>query len=146
MTAAIDRGRRALLGVAAGIAAGVVALPLAAQDARGAAAQSAAREWLLLTDPLDGAASWSAAGAKFRNASPVEGWSGALKRVRGPLGTVETRAVDSTRFAKSLPGFPDGDYAVVVFRSSFANKAVARETLTLEREGDIWRVVGYLIA
>jgi len=35
---------------------------------------------------------------------------------------------------------------VIVFRASFANKAVGRETVTLEREGDDWRVVGYLIA
>jgi len=146
MIAAVDRRRRALLGVAAGIAAAALAPLLAAQDARSAAAQNAARDWLALTDRLDGAASWNAAGAKFRNASPVDAWAAALKEVRGPLGAVTARTVDSTRFARSFPGFPDGDYAVIVFRASFANKAVGRETVTLEREGDDWRVVGYLIA
>ena len=146
MRAAVDRTRRALLGAAAGIALGAYALPLAAQGQDSAAAQSAARAWLALTDRLDGAASWQAAGAKFRNASPAEHWSKALSQVRGPLGALEARAVQSTSFAKSLPGFPDGDYAVIVFRTSFAHKAVARETITLEREEGAWHVVGYLIA
>jgi Protein of unknown function (DUF4019) len=146
MMAAVGRGRRTLLVAAAAIAAGVLPLSLAAQDARSAAAQNAAREWLVLTDRLDGAASWNAAGAKFRSASPVDRWTDALKQVRGPLGALATRAVDSTRFAQSFPGFPVGDYAMIVFRTSFANKTVSRETITLEREGDAWRVVGYAIA
>ena len=77
---------------------------------------------------------------------PIDRWSAALRQVRGPLGALESRAVDSTRFAGSLPGFPDGDYAIVVFRASYANKSTGRETITLEREGDVWRVVGYVIA
>jgi hypothetical protein len=132
-----------VLGAAAIIA---LASPALAQDPRSALAQSAARDWLALTDRLDGAASWKAAGAKFRNAIPAEDWTAALKQVREPLGALTTRAVDSTRFEKSFPGLPDGDYAIIVFRTSFANKASARETVTLEREGGSWRVVGYLIA
>ena len=142
----IDHRRRALLGAAAfsAIAAGV--RPALAQDPQAGAAQNAAREWLALTDRLEGAASWKAAGAKFQGASPVGHWTNALQRVRGPLGALSTRAIDSTRFAKAIPGFPDGDYAIVVFRTSFANKAVSRETVTLEREAGVWRVVGYFIA
>jgi uncharacterized protein (DUF2141 family) len=56
------------------------------------------------------------------------------------------RTVESTRFAQSFSGLPDGDYAVIVFRTSFANKALGRETITLERETERWRVVGYSIA
>jgi len=146
MTPALDRARRALLAAAAAIAVGVISPPLAAQDARSADAQNAAREWLALTDRQDGTASWNAAGAKFREASPVDRWTDALKQVRGPLGALATRAVASTRFATSFPGFPEGDYAVIVFRASFANKPIVRETVTLEREGNAWRVIGYLIA
>jgi uncharacterized protein DUF4019 len=147
MTArSVDRRRRAWLGAVALAALVVGARPARAQDPRAGEAQNAAREWLALTDRLEGAASWKAAGAKFQGASPVDHWSNALKQVRGPLGALSTRAVDSTRFAKAIPGFPDGDYAIVNFRTSFANKAAARETVTLEREGDAWRVVGYFIA
>ena len=112
---------------------------------RSALAQNAARDWLALADRLDGAASWNTAGARFRDAMPADRWTAALKQVREPLGALAARAVESTQFAKSFPGLPDGDYAIVVFRASFANRAVARETVTLEREGERWRVVGYSI-
>ena len=62
------------------------------------------------------------------------------RRARGADGRVDAR------FVKSFPRTPDGNCAAIVFRTSFANKAVGRETVTLEREGDHWRVVGYLIA
>jgi hypothetical protein len=145
MTAGVDRRRRGVLAVFAFLAASGLAPPLAAQDARSGAAQRAARDWLALTDKLDGAAAWNAAGAKFRAASPVEHWSAALKQVRGPLGDTATRTIESTRFAKSLPGFPAGDYAVVIFRTTFASGPAAHETVTLELEGAAWRVVGYAI-
>jgi hypothetical protein len=145
MTAGIDR-RRVLLAAAAAVVAGGFASAAAAQDARSGAAQGAARDWLALTDRLEGAASWDAASARFRAALTAASWNALLKRVRGPLGALDTRAVDSTRFATALPGFPDGDYAVIVFRTSFAKKSAAYETVTLEREGNAWRVVGYVIA
>jgi hypothetical protein len=44
-----------------------------------------------------------------------------------------------------MPGLPDGKYAVVQFNSSFANKAVAVETVALETEDDRWAAIGYFI-
>jgi hypothetical protein len=146
MTRRHDDRRRALVRALGAAAVAAIASPVLAQDPRSALVQSAARDWLALTDRVDGAASWKAAGARFRNAIPADDWTKALKQVREPLGALATRAVDSTRFEKSFPGLPDGDYAIIVFRTSFANKASARETITLEREEGAWRVVGYLIA
>jgi hypothetical protein len=34
---------------------------------------------------------------------------------------------------------------VVKFRTNFANKADVLETVTLDREGGLWRVVGVMI-
>ncbi len=52
----------------------------------------------------------------------------------------------STQFTKTFPGAPDGDYALLVFRTSFAKKIDSRETVTLEHEADgAWRVIGYFI-
>jgi hypothetical protein len=77
----------------------------------------------------------------------ADGWAAALQRVRAPLGALEQRTVVSTRFADALAGFPAGDYAIVVFRTSFAKTTAAQETVTLERDKDgAWRVVGYSIA
>jgi hypothetical protein len=147
MMPAIVRGRRGALRAAAAAALGLLAPPLVAQDVRATEAQAAARQWLAVTDRGDAAASWEAADAKFKSAMAVDRWTAALQQVRTPLGAIEQRTVVSTRFAKSLPGFPEGDYAIVVFRSAFAKRTTAQETVTLDRDsGGTWRVAGYSIS
>ena len=143
---AIDAGRRRLLRAAATMTLAAVASALAAQDARSFGAQSAARKWLALTDQLDAAKSWDAADDKFRKSMAQDKWTAVLKRIRAPLGPIVQRAAISTRFEKSMKGFPPGDYALVVFRSAFAKKTDSKETVTLDRDSDgTWRVVGYAI-
>ena len=117
-----------------------------AQDPRATAAQKEARSWLELTDRGDPLASWSAAGKQFQNTISADQWADSLKQVRPPLGAIVERTLLSTQFTRSFPGAPDGDYALLVFRSSFAKKIDSRETVTLEHEADgAWRVVGYFI-
>jgi hypothetical protein len=66
--------------------------------------------------------------------------------MRAPLGAIKSRTIVKTSFQKSFPGVPDGDYALIIYTTSYANKADGRETLTLEREPDgRWRIVGYFI-
>ena len=48
-------------------------------------------------------------------------------------------------FAKSLPGTPDGEYAVVLFQTAFAKKADSVETLTFALEEGKWKCAGYFI-
>ena len=118
----------------------------AAQDPRGTAVQKAARDWLALTDRGDAQSSWAAAGKKFQNALTPDQWAASLKQARQPMGALSARGVLSTTFERSFPGAPDGEYALVVFRTSFAKKTDGRETVTLEYEPDgAWRVVGYFI-
>jgi hypothetical protein len=117
-----------------------------AQDPRATIVQKNARDWLALTDRGDASASWNAAGKQFQNAITVARWAEGFKTVRPPLGAVVDRTMLSTEFTKSFPGAPDGDYALLAFRTNFAKKTDARETLTLEREADgNWRVIGYFI-
>src|SRR5436190_23638585 len=117
-----------------------------AQDPRASAAQAAAREWLALADRSDAQASWNAAGQKFQAAMPATGWAAALAKARAPMGPVKSRTIFKTGFKSTFPGAPDGDYALIIYTTSFANKAEGHETLTLEHESDgKWRVVGYFI-
>jgi hypothetical protein len=52
----------------------------------------------------------------------------------------------SAKFARSLPGAPDGEYVVIQFTTSFDGKAVATETVTPMKDPDgHWRVSGYYI-
>jgi len=137
------RALRALLALAAVV---FYAGPLAAQDPRASLVQETARAWLADTDRGDGAKSWNNAGRQFRNAITAERWAQSLRKVRSPLGMTSQRAVLATQFHKSIPGLPDGEYAIVVFRTTFARKMDTRETMTLEHEPDgAWRVIGYLI-
>jgi opacity protein-like surface antigen len=115
-----------------------------AQDPQRIAVQAAAREWLGFVDVGDAQASWGAAGKKFRAAIAVDVWAEALKKEQARLGPVARRTVGPTRFQTTLPGFPDGEYAQVLFNTAFANTGDSRETLSLEREDDgKWRVIGY---
>jgi len=117
-----------------------------AQDPRATAAQAAARSWLVLTDAGDVKGSLKAGGKKFREALDAEAWDEALKKVRGPLGTVMSRAVLATKFQDTMPGGPSGEYALILFETNFSDMGTGHETVTLEREPDgAWRVIGYFI-
>jgi len=138
--------RRALLVVLAGCLSATGIGSALAQDPRATSAQKEARSWLELTDNGDALGSWKAAGKQFQNAISADTWADSLKQVRPPLGAIAERTLQSTQFTTSFPGAPVGDYALLVFRSSFAKKIDSRETVTLEHEADgTWRVIGYFI-
>ena len=138
--------RQALLVVIAGCLSATGVGSALAQDPRATAAQKEARSWLALTDRGDALASWSATGKQFQNAISADKWADSLKQVRAPLGALVERTLLSTQFTTSFQGAPDGDYVLLVFRSSFVKKIASGETVTLEHEADgAWRVIGYLI-
>ena len=128
------------------LACALTAVPAAAQDPRAGAAQSAARAWLVQVDKGDADASWNSAGAKFRDAFPLDKWRDALKTYRAPLGTLDSRTATSTTFSTDVPDLPPGDYANVQFRTNFATKIDAHEAISLERTADgTWLVIGYAL-
>lgn len=145
LPASIDRGRRAtLLACATALLAPFAAR---AQDPRAAEAQRAAREWLTAADQLDGRTTWTTAGRRLKQSATLRQWSAALQRQRGQHGAVEQRTLVATSFPTSLPpAGTEGEFAVVVFRTAFAKRALAGERVTLEREADgAWRVARYVI-
>jgi len=136
-------GRRAWLRALA-IAPLIAVASARAQDPRTGLVMYAAREWLALADRNDAQASHEKAGARFRGALDVPTWRAMLAKERVPRGEVTRRTATVTRLEKMVGGLPDGEYALVLFRTAFANKADSQETLTLEREADgAWRVIGY---
>jgi hypothetical protein len=137
-----SRAARALLAFACFSAAIAIA-----QDPQSGLAQKAAREWLVQTDKIDAAASYNAAGSKFKEAITVDRWDEALQKARAPLGALEQRTIFETTFDKTLPGGgPPGEFALVMYRTVFTRKTDSIETVTLERERDgAWRVIGYYI-
>ena len=137
--------RRAALAL---LACALLMAPAAfAQDPRAAIVQGVAREWLLLADQLDAAATWNAAGPRFQQALTVVRWAEGLAREREPRGAIVRRTAASTSFGTTLGGVTEsGNFALVKFRSSFARRPEAEEHVTLELGADDkWRVVGYVI-
>lgn len=101
----------------------------------------AARDWLALVDAGRWAESWAGTTATFRTQNTVAAWRAASEQVRVPLGRVESRTLLDER---DIPAPPDG-YRTVRFRTDFAGKRGAIETLSLERDGDAWRIAGIYI-
>lgn len=124
--------------------AGAPATPQSAGPAAPAvetATVQAARQWLALTDKSDWNGSWNATGQAFKSLNTSDRWAEVSQAVRTPLGALVSRELIGEEY---VPAPPYG-YQVVKFRTSYANKAGAIETLSLVREGGEWRVVGCTI-
>ena len=113
----------------------------AAVPAAEAEAERAARDWLLLSDQGRWREGWSATSNSFRKLNTLERWTEVSQRVRAPLGTVVSRTLISQ---DRVPAAPSG-VEVIKFRTSFANRAGAIETVSLTQEGGTWKVVGIYI-
>ena len=121
------------------------AIPADAADSRAGIDSEivqSARRWLALVDEGRWDESWNATGRTFRELNTSAKWAAVSEEVRPPLGAVVSRVASRQ---EHLPAPPHG-YQMIKFRTSFANRADATETVTLEREGSGWRVVGYWIS
>ncbi len=109
-------------------------------------ATRASGAWLKLVDAGDYTASYEQASTLFKDHVSAATWVQQVGAVRKPLGAVVSRQVKAAQYATSLPGAPDGQYVVIQYRTSFANKKAAIETVTpmLDQDGH-WRVSGYYI-
>lgn len=110
------------------------------------AAVAAAPKWLTEIDNGQYAQSWQDASAFFQSKVPERAWESAMTTFRKPQGDLVSRNLESAQFATQLPDAPDGQYVVMRFDASFANKKSAIETVTfmLEKDGQ-WRSAGYFI-
>ncbi|NIO03296.1 MAG: DUF4019 domain-containing protein [Proteobacteria bacterium] len=107
---------------------------------------AASEVWLSLVDEGRYTASWNEAAQLFKRAITEEQWEATLNAFRSPLGKVLSRRVISKQYTHTLPGAPDGEYAVIQYETSFENKKLAIETLTpmLDEDGK-WRISGYYL-
>lgn len=126
------------------LATGVVIPAIAASLVEDQAAL-AARKWIALVDNQQYAESWTQAGSYFRDKVKREQWVTALTRSRQPMGAVISRTSSRVEFSKTLPGAPDGDYALLDFTTKFGNQGLLAERLTLMKEAGSWQVAAYAI-
>ncbi|MES2097544.1 MAG: DUF4019 domain-containing protein [Pseudomonadota bacterium] len=115
--------------------------PTAAVQPSDGAVVAAASLWLVLVDQGRWDDSYRATGSAFRKRNTSQVWASVSERVRRPLGAMISRTLISQ---DDVPAPPNG-YEVVKFRTRFANKADVVETVSLEQEDGVWRVVGVMI-
>ncbi len=109
-------------------------------------ATDAAKAWLQLVDEGKYDESWQQAATYFRKNVGKGQWKKMVQGVRGPLGVLQDRQLASAKYTSFLPGAPDGEYVIIQFKTKFANKESAIETLTPMKDSDgEWRVSGYFI-
>jgi hypothetical protein len=124
----------------------LVAVTPAGADSREAAAEAAALKWLALIDSGAYEQSWSAAASLFQAKVTQAQWEGAAAHVRGPLGAVQSRKLQSATFTRTPPGAPQGQYVIIQYSTVFANRPSATETVTPMKDTDgAWHVAGYYI-
>lgn len=108
--------------------------------------RDASLSWLAVIDAGEYSESWEETSTLFQSAVSKSDWVKQIRRARGSLGSLSTRAHNQAILATELPAAPDGNYIVITYDSSFAKKASATETHTLYQESDgSWRTAGYFI-
>ncbi len=114
----------------------------AAAEAPKPAVIEAARQFLTLVDQSRWDNSYCLTDTAFQKLNTSQVWAAVSEKVRVPLGAAVSRTFASE---EELPAPPAG-YEVVKFRTDFANKAGAVETVSLELENGTWRVAGVIIS
>ena len=108
---------------------------------------AASERWLGLIDTGKLGAAWDGGAKPLKQAVTRNDWIKGIGDARKPFGKLASR--NRERFARthSIPGAPEGDYAVIQFTSTFENGKRALEEVTwmLDTDGGIWRVSGYYI-
>jgi hypothetical protein len=127
-------------------AAKEVPVTKAVQDEAEKKAVAAADAWLVLVDRGDLSQAWETAAAGLKNVVERRDFVKTVGNVRKPLGKVQSRQLESKKFTTSLPNAPTGQYVVLQYKVSFANKKTAIETITpMLGKDKKWRVSGYYV-
>lgn len=105
-----------------------------------------ARMWLGLIDDTKYQESWENAAPLFQTKKTQAEWIKTITAIRSPRGPMTARYIATAGTAKSLSGLPDGEYVVLQFYTTFAQKGLAMETVTLVKTSDAaWLIADYAI-
>lgn len=105
---------------------------------------TAASDWLSLVDNEHYSESWDNSGEFFRQQISQADWVEAVSVARKSVGNFESRKLSNSQLMTSLPNVPEGEYAVFQYQSVFSGMKKT-ETLSLTKDSDGWRVIGYFI-
>lgn len=124
--------------------------PSPQRDERDLAAEHAAlggaTVWLTLLDEGRLEATWESAAPFLRDRAPLQGWVESARGLRGSLGNRISRKQVAVMETDTVGSAPPGRYLIVEYRSKFAQRANAFESVTMMLCDDgKWRVAGYSV-
>lgn len=106
--------------------------------------ESSARSWLGLIDSGKYKESWENSSALFKLKTSESEWIKLITAIRASRGAMSARYIATAASGKSLSGFPDGEYVVLQFYTTFPEKGLAFETVTLAKtQNETWQVAEY---
>jgi tetratricopeptide (TPR) repeat protein len=118
----------------------------AAARAESKIALAAAEKWLEALDADKYGQTWDLSAELFRKGISKEKWTAKIDTLMGPMGKFKSRKRTDADYRTSLPGSPVGQYVVFTFKTVYAKKPAAIETVTSMKDKDgKWRVSGYYI-
>ncbi len=107
------------------------------------AAVLASEPWLQLMDSGDYAQCWEAAAPLFRKRETLQSWTGKAQGYREPLGSFDSRQLNTARYILDPWGAPAGEYVVVVYDSHWQAGSIY-ENVNMQKQADgSWLMVGY---
>ena len=109
------------------------------------AAQRQALGFLGYLDQGRYADSYAYTGMLIRTQLDRDAFSTEIQKTRVNTGALQSRDLIDAAYTTTLPGAPEGQYVVLHYHVSFANRQDAVETLTLGFAKGYWRIVGYYI-
>ncbi|MBX3616892.1 DUF4019 domain-containing protein [Nitrosomonas sp.] len=108
--------------------------------------ESTARSWFKLVDDGQYKEGWEMSSTLFKTKTPEAQWIKSITEIRILRGAMTARYIATAGVTKSVSGFPDGEYIVLQFYTTFAEKGLAMETVTLVKIAEnTWQIADYAI-
>lgn len=108
-------------------------------------AEAAVLAWLEAIDNGEYEHAWETSSSILQAPLSAGMLARTVELARRDFGAVESRKRVRVIREKSMPGAPEGDYAVYMFQTRFENQSGITETVTPYLEGDTWKVSGYYV-
>jgi hypothetical protein len=89
--------------------------------------------------------SYAYTGMLIRAQLDRDSFSKQLEKARSGTGALLSRELIDSSYTTTVPGAPEGEYVVLHYGASFANRQEAEETVILAFAKGYWRVSGYYI-
>lgn len=89
--------------------------------------------------------SYAYTGMLIRSSLDRDSFAQKLENARNGVGAIVSRNLIDANYATSVPGAPEGQYVILHYATSYANRPDTVETLTLAFAKGYWWVSGYYI-